>query len=217
MSTKKKILLLTILVFPGLFYFFLELSNANFKKMAYYGPKYFDASKNDTVYYKLNIENVFENSESTKLKLDTNELPVFLIGFLDRKMKNEGYKLNGLLEYTQYQPEKLNYIDILLVSDFDSLKPKLEIKKDLKIRNNEIKEVFLNTSEFNAVRDQFFKGKPIHVFKYFFALVDKNRNIRGYYDPTFVSEVKRMILEFEHLKLRDEKAKLIKKNKIEKK
>jgi len=62
----------------------------------------------------------------------------------------------------------------------------------------------------------YFNQKPYYVSDNFMVLVDKERHIRGYYDPQFDSEVKRMIQEFQHLKLRDEHAIMEEKNKIEK-
>ena len=216
MTTKKKILLLAILVFPGLLYFFLELSQANFKKMPHFGPKQFNSDKKDTAYYRVETSGLL-NSSLNEIKLDTNKYPVFLIAFLDEQLRNKGYKLSSFLDYTQHEPDKLNYIDIFLVTSFDSLNGFRNIKDELKIKNKDINELYCPAEKFNDVRQKFFTEKPAHVFPYFFVLVDKQRNIRGYYDPSFVSEMKRMIQEFEHLKLRDEKAKLIQKNTIEKK
>jgi hypothetical protein len=71
--------------------------------------------------------------------------------------------------------------------------------------------------EYDSIRKIFFKQKPIHVFNYFAVLVDKDRHIRGYYDPTYISEVKRMIEEYKHLVLKDEHANMQDLNKIEKK
>ena len=216
MNTRQKLLLLLILVFPGLFYFFLELSNANFKKMPYYGPKVLNVETKDTLYYSVDTKNLLD-SNLNALILDTVNYPVFVIGFLHENLRNEGYKLNGLLDFTLHEPYKLNYIDIFLVNQLDSLSPKRTIKSELKIKNKDIRQAYCHARDFTSVNEKFFRKKPVHVFPYFFVLVDKKRNLRGYYDPTFVSEMKRMIQEFEHLKLRDEKAKLIQKNKIEKK
>ena len=216
MNTRQKLLLLLILVFPGLFYFFLELSTVNFKKMPYYGPKKFNVENKDTIYYKIETENILD-SALKQINIDTINFPVFLIGFIDENLKNQGYKLNGLLDYTLHEPDKLNFIDIFLVNETDSIVSAKKIKTELKIKNKDIREAYCLKNNFENIRDIFFKEKPVHVFPYFFVLIDKKRNIRGYYDPTFVSEIKRMIQEFEHLKLRDEKAKLIQKNKIERK
>jgi len=72
-------------------------------------------------------------------------------------------------------------------------------------------------NDLESIRKIFFNQKPIHVFNYFAVLVDKDRHIRGYYDPTYISEVKRMIEEYKHLVLKDEHANMQDVNKIEKK
>ena len=215
MSVGKKILLVSILVFPGLLYFFFELSEANFTKMAYYGPKNVAPGSQDTSYYTINPVGFLSGNLEEKI-LDTANYPVFILGFLNEEKRKEGYMLTGLLGYTQHEPEKLKYLNLLLVSPFDSAGVLPARKTELNIKNQEIEEAYFPKEKFDSVRSIYFKQKPIHVFNYFFVLVDKNRNIRGYYDPTFVSEMKRMIQEFQHLKLRDEKAKISRKNTIEK-
>ena len=52
---------------------------------------------------------------------------------------------------------------------------------------------------------------------YFFVLVDSKRHIRGYYDARYISEIKRLIEEYQHLRLKHEKKNLINQNKIENK
>ena len=45
-------------------------------------------------------------------------------------------------------------------------------------------------------------------------LIDHNRHVRGYYDGRYVSEIKRLIDEYQHLRLKEEKQKLIETNEI---
>jgi hypothetical protein len=45
-------------------------------------------------------------------------------------------------------------------------------------------------------------------------LIDHNRHVRGYYDGRYVSEIKRLIDEYQHLRLKEEKQKLIQNNEI---
>ena len=47
-----------------------------------------------------------------------------------------------------------------------------------------------------------------------FVLVDLNRHIRGYYDARYIAEVKRLIDEYQHLRIKEEKQLLIEKNEI---
>lgn len=210
MSRGKRILLLVVLLFPGLLYFFFELTEANFRKMPFFGPKILD-QKGDTVYYAAPLNGFLKERNQTAV-IDTNEFPVFLLGFIHDKFRSDGYKLQGLLDFTQFNPEKLEYVNLLLVSAFDSVQPSR--KEELKIKNKHVQELYCNQEKFDSLNALFFKAKPVHVFPYFFVLLDKNRNIRGYYDPTYVSEMKRMIQEFEHLKLRDEKARMLEKRKF---
>lgn len=51
----------------------------------------------------------------------------------------------------------------------------------------------------------------------FFVLVDKHRNIRGYYDARYIAEVKRLTEEYQHLRLKEEKEQMLQTNKIESK
>jgi len=181
--------------------------------MAFYGPKKINPLTKDTIYYSV-PDNVFLDANFKTIVLDTVKYPVFLVGFIHTKFKDEGYKMGGLLDYTQYNPEKLNLITTFLISEIDSnLKP-INLKKELKIKNKDVHELYLKKEKIDSITALFFKQKPIFVFDYSFALIDKQRHIRGYYDPNFVGEIKRMIQEYEHLKLRDEKANMIKKNTI---
>ena len=51
----------------------------------------------------------------------------------------------------------------------------------------------------------------------FFVLVDKNRNIRGYYDGRYIAEIKRLTEEYQHLRIKEEKEGMVSANKIESK
>jgi hypothetical protein len=60
----------------------------------------------------------------------------------------------------------------------------------------------------------YFKEKPYYIDFSFFMLIDRQRHIRGYYDGRYVSEIKRLIDEYQHLRLKEEKQKLLKVNEI---
>jgi hypothetical protein len=47
------------------------------------------------------------------------------------------------------------------------------------------------------------------------VLLDKKRRVRGYYDPRYAAEIKRMYEEFKHLKIHDEAKDTRSKNKLE--
>ncbi|HXB40450.1 MAG TPA: hypothetical protein VNZ49_07895 [Bacteroidia bacterium] len=242
---KKKIVLLSIIIFPSLIYFVFELTQANFKKMAYFGPKTVDA-KGDTVYWSVPDvyywKKVFIKTDSFKdeensnvtikmwvgdsTTIDTTNYPVYVLLFLDSKLRNEGYKLDGIYDYLKYKSKDLKDIPIFLVSDVagatNNFKEGIELKGDfdsLKIKLLNFYPLLIdyeNSSRVKFLSETYFKQKPVYVFDYFMMLIDKKRHIRGYYDPTFNAEVKRMIQEYQHLKIRDEYAQTLKQNDIKK-
>ena len=48
----------------------------------------------------------------------------------------------------------------------------------------------------------------------YFVLIDAASRIRGYYDARYITEVKRLIEEYQHLRLKEEKQLLLKSNEI---
>ncbi len=209
--------------------------------MAYYGPKTLDV-KGDTVYYTVpesalefgkiwqesNLDSLGNPYLSAYLEKDSSKKQsgAQLVLFVD---KNQQEKLAGLLEFEKYKKEKLDMLDVYIIQ-FQSLEA-IPNEKNANYYENFLKDslsitmsnFFYRTlcvyerEEYDSIRKIFFKQKPIHVFNYFAVLVDKDRHIRGYYDPTYISEVKRMIEEYKHLVLKDEHANMQDLNKIEKK
>ena len=240
---RKRIILVCIILFPSLLYFLFELTQANFKKMAYYGPKTVNA-KGDTVYYsvpdisfvtplvcgiipadvdkegKVLTAGLGCNSDSTSI--DTTNYPVYIIIFLDNKLKSDGYKLKALVDYFQYKPKEFNDIPVFFVSDYsnavgNSTVANKELRGDFDSLKINLPSFHPLLIEGKTANEAYFKGKPYYVFNYFAVLVDKHRHIRGYYDPNQNSEVKRMIQESKHLKTKDEYANTLNKNELEKK
>jgi hypothetical protein len=217
---KKKLILLSIILFPSLFYLFFEMTSANFKKMAYFGPKTLNA-KGDTVYYK--VPDLFflkkTNTVLDSLVLDTVNYPIYVILFLDEKLKKDGYKLTGLYDFLKYKSQKIKNVPIVVVSDFSEVQERNNYQFDsLKINMPNFSAVWLNLKERQKVlATTYFKQKPYYVLDYFMVLVDKQRHIRGFYDPTFNAEVTRMAGDYEHLKIRDGYAQTQKQNDIKQK
>lgn len=210
---KKKILLLSIIIFPSLLYFFFELTQANFKKMPYFGPKTV-TENGDTSYYRL-PEFYFRLKNNDSLMLDTATFPVYAILFIDKQLKKEGYKLPAIYDYIKYKSKDIQQVPIVVVTDYrESLNNNSEFDS-LQLGLPNFHSVMLDLSNRQAVlTNSYFNQKPVHVFDYFLVLVDKKRHIRGYYDPSYNAEVKRMIDEYKHLKIRDEYAETLKQNDI---
>ena len=208
--------------------------------MAYYGPKTVSV-KGDTIYYSVPdtlFKSPFKLDKSdTKLPsgvfeppeyyqdsfiIDTINYPVYIILFLDKNLRKDGYKLEAFFDYAQYKPAEFKNVPIFFISDYESA------LGDYKVENKELRGDFdslkINLPSFHPLlaegktaKDAYFKGKPYYVFDYFAVLVDKHRHIRGYYDPNQNSEVKRLVQEYKHLKTKDEYANTLDQNNIGKK
>lgn len=202
--------------------------------MPFFGPKTVDA-KGDTVYWSVpeiyfkgktdlavNVkvdsagnETQIKNWRADTLILDTTNYPVYVILFLDEKFKKDGYKLDGIFDYVKYKQKDIKQVPIILVSDFNELLNNNSTFDSLQLKLSNFSSLTCDLSK----RDKFllntyFKQKPIYVFDYFMVLVDKKRHVRGYYDPSYNAEVKRMIDEYKHLKIRDGYAETLKQNEI---
>lgn len=238
---KKKIILLSIIIFPSLIYFFFELTQANFKKMPYFGPKTVNET-GDTVYWRIpdhyfhyNVhsvelrdvnpqtgeEKIREELRTDSLLIDTVRFPVYAILFMQEQYLGEGFKLAGLIDYVRFKTKDLRDVPVLVVSNLGRTsrhKPADSLRGDfdsLKITLPNFTPLYIDyeNSE-KKIAQSYFKAKPVHVFDYFMVLVDKKRHVRGYYDPSYNAEVKRMIDDYKHLKIRDEYAETLKQNEI---
>jgi hypothetical protein len=111
----------------------------------------------------------------------------------------------------KYKPGKLEGIDFILV-----LPPELEgdtaIVK-MKASPNVAVQV-LGVDSLTRLNAVFFKHKPYYVDYSFFALVDASGHVRGFYDARYVAEIKRLTDEYRHLRLKEEKQKMINENEV---
>jgi len=234
---KKKVILLCIILFPSLIYLFFEMTKANFKKMAYFGPK-IPVAKGDTIYYRVpdvyftkkedigkdisvnpeGGEKIDRIRKTDSLLLDTANYPIYVILFLDNKLKKEGYKLAGIYDYLKYKAKNISEVPVIVVSDFsEGLNNNFEFDS-LKITQPNFQPLWVSfTDRQKFLATNYFRQKPYYVLDYFMVLVDKKRNIRGYYDPTFNAEITRMIADYKHLKIRDGYAQTLRQNDIQQK
>ncbi len=219
----KKLLFFVILLFPALFKIILEFTTINSKKLPYYGPK--ELAGKDTVYYKVasGFKTLLSEKNSdpvlTDFDLDTVKYPLFAVSFIKPSYKSDNYRMAGLSEYAQYKKEKIKHIPFVIVTPCTGANDStcLNEFEKLKIGNPNILTLFWKPQSFDSLNLTFFKGKPVYIDYSFFVLVDKNRHIRGYYDARYVSEIKRLTEEYQHMRLKEEKQKIIKDNQIESK
>ncbi len=217
MKNKKWVLLL-IIAFPSLFWLILETSTINSKRLPFYGPRQ-ARSAGDTLYHQ--VSDLFllpgSNLDSARTeKLNPDTFPLYAVMFIDPSLRTDAYRLTGLWEYLNYKKEKIENIPFVLVTEYDrgnSLAYE-ELKK-LDVNRN-VHFYMLRSPEFKSALKDHFEGKPYYIDYSFFLLIDKDRHIRGYYDARYVSELKRLIEEYRHLRLKEEKQKLIETNEIKK-
>lgn len=216
----KKLLFFVILLFPALFKIILEFTTVNSRKLPYFGPKALAGA--DTVYYTATDRFKQENKQDsglTDIQLDTASYPLFAVCFIKPAYKKDNYRLAGLSEYAQYKKEKIKHIPFIIVTPYTGPADSSGFGglSKLQVGNRDILPLCWPQSSFDSLNRIFFKDKPMHIDYSYFALVDKNRHIRGYYDARYVSEIKRLTEEYQHMRLKEEKEKVIKINQIESK
>ncbi len=219
----KKLIFFVILLFPALLKIILEFTTINSRKLPHYGPKVVVAK--DTVFYKVDskfkklpLENSGENNLQL-FELDTVKYPLFAVCFIKHSYAKDNYRMAGLTEYVQYKKDKIKFIPFVIVTPCDGLNDStcLREMEKLSIGNDNVMNAYWNQASFDSINKTYFKDKPYYVDYSFFILVDKNRNIRGYYDTRYIAEIKRLTEEYQHLRLKEEKEQLLKTNKIESK
>lgn len=212
----KKWLLLLIIAFPSTFWLILETSTINSKKLPHFGPKKLNGT--DTVFYSVNTVNLFslQNNSLERKEFDTVNYPILALCFVKENYDKDGYRLGGLSDYTQYKKSDIDKIPFLIVypkPDSTNTIPN-NLKDTLKIELKNIEQCYWNKHSFDSINYFYFKEKPAYIDYSFIVLLDKKRNIRGYYDGRYVAEVKRLLAEYKHLRLKEEKKLMIEENEI---
>ena len=153
----KKWLLLLIILFPSTFWIILELSTINSKKLPFFGPKL--SSGTDTTYYTANDLFFWDlkNCKSEKIK-GINANSSFCLIILNEKYKNEGYRLGGLLEYTQYKFANLVNVPIVVLGACDSSGNAIDYSQmfDLK-KNKDISMAYWPAASYDSLTFSYFK------------------------------------------------------------
>lgn len=216
MMKNKKWLLLLIILFPSVFWLILETSTINSRKLPHYGPKSFNGK--DTLFYSVNNLKFLsiQNGKPEAKQFDTINYPIAAVVFIKEKYAKENFRLEGLLDYTQHQKSDIDKIPFLLVyensdttgSNFYNLKDSLHISL------SNIEQCFWRKNSFDSINFYFFKEKPVYIDYSFIALVDVKRHIRGFYDGRYSAEVKRLLQEYKHLRIKEEKKIMIQENEI---
>ncbi|MCA0431354.1 MAG: hypothetical protein LCH32_12715 [Bacteroidetes bacterium] len=210
----KKWLLLLIIALPSVFWIILETSTINSKKLPFFGPKQLKANTKDTLYYSAPIQFYEDVLQEVKTDLSAQTEPIVALMFVKKQYRDDAFRLAGLWEYINYKAEKIKEIPVYIIGENEG--GRVEIADTLsKLKNaGNLKFLNVNVFKFDSVNKIYFKDKPYYVDFSFVVLLDENRNIRGYYDARFVSEIKRLIDEYKHLRLKEAKKQMLEKNEI---
>jgi hypothetical protein len=209
----KKWLLLLILFFPSVFWLILESSTIQSKKLPHFGPKTIIAN-GDTAFYTVNTAFYsLSNSKQSSLR-SPNSSAAFVLCILHPKYRKEAYRLEGFWEYVKYKQAKIAQIPFVFLSpeSTDSVTVPDDLQEFQKHKN--IQFLQWQTSSYDSLWKTYFTEKPYYIDYSFFILIDSKAHIRGYYDMRYASEMKRLLGEYQHLRLKEEKQKLIQSNEI---
>jgi hypothetical protein len=212
----KKWLVLLIIAFPSLFWLILESSTINSRKLPYYGRKTILKGA-DTLYQEVNAEfyklqkNVSSFPGYEKVK---NQRGVFVLAIVQPIYRKDGYRLAGLWEYLNYKKDKIAQIPFVMLCPIPESND--QISADLKAMtvHQNLEFVYWKQQSFDSLAKSYFIEKPYYIDYSFFILIDEKCHIRGYYDMRYAAEMKRLIDEYRHLRLKEEKQKLIQSNEI---
>jgi len=209
----KKWLLLLILFFPSVFWLILETSTIQSKKLPHYGPKTL-IEKGDTAFYTVNTSFYSTTNHGDKPVLVTASSGAFVLSILHPKYRKEAYRLEGFWEYFKYKQAKIAQIPFVFLSP--TINDSVNITTDLKAFQNHDNIRFLQwqAASYDSLWTTYFTEKPYYIDFSFFILIDAQFHIRGYYDLRYASEMKRLLGEYQHLRLKEEKQKLIQNNEI---
>ena len=216
MQKKSKLILFLIILFPSAFWLILETSTINSSKLLFYGPKILNGT--DTVYYSvgdLKFNTIVNQSLSQKL-FDTINYPLMTVCFMQPKYIKDNYRLEGLLDYTIHKKSEISELPLLFLFPIADSSNTIEynLRDSLKIDLPNIEQGYWKKSSFDSINIMYFKSKPAHVDYSFIVLLDKKRNIRGYYDGRYAMEIKRLLSEYQHLRLKEEKNIMLRQNEI---
>ena len=212
----KKWLLILIIIIPSALWVALESSTINSRRLPFYGPKKVTAL-NDTSFYTVTdefLQKKVNDTIITKTKINPVDFPLYAIMFIKSTYINDSYRLVGLWEYLNYKKDKIQNIPVFLVTELENKHAPTQDTLQPLCNNKNVQFLAWNKSSFDSMSAVYFKQKPIYVDKSFFVLIDENRHIRGYYDGRYVVELKRLIDEYKHLRLKEAKQKLIDENVI---
>lgn len=203
-KTTKIALLLTILLLPSLFYLIMATGKHNFRKLPVYGPKEAtlnEEGKYDTLYHTIpNFE--FTNQDGEKIGSDDLLGHIYVADFFFATCPTICPKMTTNMAYIQNkfkEKEDLRFISITVNPEGDT--PEVLKEYAEKVHADTKTWSFL-TGDKDKIYDIAFKGFFVSTMKDSIApggflhskmliLVDRKGQVRGYFDGTVYSEMKK--------------------------
>lgn len=217
-SKIKKILILSaILLMPSLFYLFLYTGEHNYKKLPYYGNK--TAQLNDEGNYDTINHTIpyfeFTNQDGKKITRDDLLGKVYVADFFFVTCPTICPKMATNMAYIQNkfaERKDLRFLSITVNPEEDSVSVLKEYAKkvhantanwDFVTGNKEkIYDIAFSGFFVNVAKDSIAEGGFLHTK--LLILVDKKGHIRGYFDGTVYSEMKKDLTDAIDILYREE-------------
>lgn len=212
-SYKKVLVLLTILVFPSLFYLVLKSAKHNVESLDYFGPKT-TGENGDTVYHMIPRFS-FTNQYGKTISNKDTEGKIYVADFIFTTCQTicpkMSTQMSGLQEKTK-EMEDVIFLSHTVDPENDSVPVLLDYAKKMGARENKWHFLTGNKTELYEIARKGYlvtamegDGGPddfIHSEK--FLLIDKKGRIRGFYDGTDPKEIKRLTDEIKVLKFEEQ-------------
>lgn len=201
---KKIFFLVVILLLPGIFYLTMQSGNHHYTKLPYIGPK--KAIQNneggyDTIYHQIPYFE-FTNQDGNKVTRDDLLGSVYITDFFFATCPTICPRMAGNMKYLQdkFKDKKnLKFISITVNPEHDTVEV---LKEYANMVHADTKSWMFLTGDKEKIYDVAFNGFFISVGKdevapggflhsQYFILVDKKGHIRGLFDGTIYSEMKK--------------------------
>ncbi|MEZ5173837.1 MAG: SCO family protein [Bacteroidia bacterium] len=208
---KKIIILLGILIVPSVAYLVLTTGKHNIKKLGYFGPKSPGETPGDTVYHSIPE---FEFTDQSGNPFGSNDLKdkIYVANFFFTSCPTICPKMQTLMKKVHDTDDFERLNDFRMVSftvDPDNDTPEVLAEFAARVKANPDRWHFLTGNRdsiyklayegymANTMEDSAAPGGFLHSDLMF--LIDRNNHIRGIYEGTSLTDVKRLIDEIKVL------------------
>jgi protein SCO1/2 len=214
---QKIFILIAILVLPPIFYLLLYTGEHNYTRLPYIGPKNAIANEDgtfDTIYHTIPYFE-FINQDNEKLTRDDLLGSIYVADFFFVTCPTICPKMATNMAYIQnkFKDRKdLKFISITVNPEQDSVQvlkeyaAKVHADTDswsfLTGEKEEIYDIAFNGFFVNVMKDSIAPGGFLH--SQMFVLVDKKGHVRGYFDGTVYSEMKKDLTDAIDILYREE-------------